>query len=230
MEGPIARVMLPIMWFAATRVLTEKTPIGRKMQVEVRQGGGPLLRIKLADLEAAGVEHVDQRVVDVFDGKPVLADGRVLDVANVVWCTGFRTDLSWIDFPVAGDDGWPDAGARRLHDARRACTGSGCRSCSRSRRCSSAVPDATPSRWCDRSPQPRRPPSSCQNVVRLTTGADGLTNSVAWAQVVWRTRCRLRLSRTTTCVQHSSRPACRHVQEPSWQGQALRVRHRRDVS
>jgi putative flavoprotein involved in K+ transport len=108
MEGPIARVMLPILWFAATRVLTEKTPIGRKMQVEVRRGGGPLLRIKTADLEAAGVEHVDQRVVDVFDGKPVLADGRVLDVANVLWCTGFKSDLSWIDFPVSGEDGWPD--------------------------------------------------------------------------------------------------------------------------
>lgn len=108
MEGPIARVMLPIMWFAANRVLTEKTPIGRKVQAEVRKGGGPLLRVKLPDLAEAGVEHVEQRVVDVFDGKPVLDDGRVLDVANVVWCTGFRKDLSWIDFPVAGADGWPD--------------------------------------------------------------------------------------------------------------------------
>jgi len=31
----------------------------------------------------------------------------VLDVANVVWCTGFRQDFSWIDLPVTGDDGWP---------------------------------------------------------------------------------------------------------------------------
>lgn len=117
MEGPIARVMLPIMWFAATRVLTEKTPIGRKMQGEVRRGGGPLLRVKLDDLAAAGVEHVEQRVVDVFDGKPVLADGRALDVANVVWCTGFRNDFSWIDLPVTGSDGWPEQvrGASTAH-------------------------------------------------------------------------------------------------------------------
>ena len=31
------------------------------------------------------------------DGLPLLEDGRVLDVANVVWCTGFRQDFSWID-------------------------------------------------------------------------------------------------------------------------------------
>jgi putative flavoprotein involved in K+ transport len=39
----------------------------------------------------------------------VLADGRVLDVANVVWCTGFRNDYSWIRFPVPKeDDGYPE--------------------------------------------------------------------------------------------------------------------------
>jgi putative flavoprotein involved in K+ transport len=108
MEGKAARVILPIMWFAATRVLTEKTPMGRKAQVHVRHGGGPLLRVKSADLEAAGVEHVEAKVAGVEGGRPVLADGTVLDVANVVWCTGFRKDLDWIDFPVAGDDGWPD--------------------------------------------------------------------------------------------------------------------------
>jgi putative flavoprotein involved in K+ transport len=108
MEGPVARVMLPIMWFAANRVLTENTPMGRKVQAEVRKGGGPLLRVKLPHLASAGVEHVEHRVVGIEGGRPVLADGRVLDVANVVWCTGFRKDLSWIDFEVAGDDGWPD--------------------------------------------------------------------------------------------------------------------------
>jgi putative flavoprotein involved in K+ transport len=31
---------------------------------------------------------------------PALEDGRVMDVANVIWCTGFRQDFSWIDLPV----------------------------------------------------------------------------------------------------------------------------------
>ena len=38
----------------------------------------------------------------------MLDDGRVLDVRNVVWCTGFRPDFSWIDVPFEmGDDGYP---------------------------------------------------------------------------------------------------------------------------
>ena len=45
----------------------------------------------------------------VVDGKPQLADGSVADVANVVWCTGFRNDYSWIRFPLPIDeDGYPD--------------------------------------------------------------------------------------------------------------------------
>ena len=66
----------------------------------------PLIRVKSSDLAAAGVERVP-RVVGVRDGLPLLADGRVLDVANVVWCTGFRSDFSWIDLPVLADDGEP---------------------------------------------------------------------------------------------------------------------------
>jgi putative flavoprotein involved in K+ transport len=107
-ESRRARIVLPLLWFAANHVLTERTPIGRKAQPHIRNGGGPLLRVKSAHLEAAGVEHVADKVVGVEAGRPVLADGRVLDVANVVWCTGFGKDMSWIDFLEAGDDGWPD--------------------------------------------------------------------------------------------------------------------------
>jgi putative flavoprotein involved in K+ transport len=38
----------------------------------------------------------------------MLDGGRVLDVANVVWCTGFRQVFDWIDLPVIGSDGWPE--------------------------------------------------------------------------------------------------------------------------
>src|SRR5205085_654674 len=42
------------------------------------------------------------------NGLPVLDDGRVLDVRNVVWCTGFRPDYSWIRVPFElGEDGYP---------------------------------------------------------------------------------------------------------------------------
>ena len=68
--------------------------------------GLPLVRVKPKDLAAAGVERVP-RTAGVRDGLPVLEDGRVLDVANVIWCTGFRPDFSWIDLPVFDDDGAP---------------------------------------------------------------------------------------------------------------------------
>ena len=38
----------------------------------------------------------------------MLDDGRVLDVQNVIWCTGFRRDFSWIQVPFeVGEDGYP---------------------------------------------------------------------------------------------------------------------------
>jgi putative flavoprotein involved in K+ transport len=74
----------------------------------VRAHGGPLIRVKRADLDAAGVEWVEARTVGVWDGKLLLEDGRVLDVANVIWCTGFGKDTSWIQIPITGDDGWPE--------------------------------------------------------------------------------------------------------------------------
>lgn len=98
---------LPVMRFVAWNLLTLSTPIGRKMAPRVRKGGGPLLRIRRSDLERAGVEQFEARTTGVSGGKPMLADGTVLDVANVIWCTGFRPEYRWIDVPVIGDDGWP---------------------------------------------------------------------------------------------------------------------------
>ena len=66
------------------------------------------------ELAAAGVDRVVERTVGAEGGKPALADGRVLDVENVVWCTGFGRDYSWLRFPLPLDeDGYPqqDRGA-----------------------------------------------------------------------------------------------------------------------
>ena len=88
----------------ARHVATLDTPIGRRMAVEVKKGGGPLLRWRKPELLAAGVELTDARTTGVEGGKPVLADGRVLDVANVIWCTGFRSDYGWIFPPLPVDE------------------------------------------------------------------------------------------------------------------------------
>jgi putative flavoprotein involved in K+ transport len=102
------RVGFRILLFVGTHVLTMDTPLGRKMRPHVRHGGAPLLRYRKKDLARAGVERVLAKTVGVRDGKPVLDDGRVLDVQNVIWCTGFRRDDSWIQVPHEVDeDGYP---------------------------------------------------------------------------------------------------------------------------
>ncbi len=106
-RGRRAPGALPLMVFAWKHVLTRSTPIGRRMMPEVRGHGGPMLRVQRSDLAAAGVvRHLD-RVESATQGRPTLADGTVLDVANVVWATGFRQRFGWLDLPVVGDDGWP---------------------------------------------------------------------------------------------------------------------------
>ena len=105
-EHPLRRLVVPLLWFVASHVLTVKTPIGRKVRPHVLEGGAPLIRVKAQDLLAAGVERV-AKTTGVQDGLPMLEDGRAMDVANVIWCTGFRQDFSWIEVPVFGEDSEP---------------------------------------------------------------------------------------------------------------------------
>ena len=92
--------------FLYHKVLTVDTPMGRKIRPKVVKGASPLIRQKEKDLAAAGVERVP-RVAGTRGGLPLLVDDRVLDVANVIWCTGFHPGFSWIDLPVLDEDGYP---------------------------------------------------------------------------------------------------------------------------
>jgi putative flavoprotein involved in K+ transport len=108
-ESRRGRLGFRLLVFAGTHILNVNTPMGRKMRPHIRHGGGPLLRYRKKDLLAAGVERVVGHTVGAEQGAPVLSDGRVLDVRNVVWCTGFRPDFSWIRVPIEfGDDGYPE--------------------------------------------------------------------------------------------------------------------------
>jgi putative flavoprotein involved in K+ transport len=106
------RLLTPVIWFMASHVLTVKTPIGRMARRQFGVGcahhsrGIPLARIRPKDITAAGIERVP-RTTGVRDGLPVLDDGRGLEVANVIWCTGFVPDFTWIDLPVFAEDGGP---------------------------------------------------------------------------------------------------------------------------
>jgi len=88
------------------RVLTLDTPLGRKVQPTVIKRGAPLIRVKPKDFVVAGVQRVG-RTAGAQGGRPLLQDGRTLNVTNVVWCTGYHPGFSWIDLPVFDGDGEP---------------------------------------------------------------------------------------------------------------------------
>ena len=117
-------------------MLTVRTPIGRKVRPKILSQGGALIRVNPAQLEAADI-HRTPRVIGVRDGLPFLDDGRSLDVANVVWCTGFNAGFDWIDLPILDSNaighGEPEHEAGVV-PRRPACTSWGCTFSTRSRR------------------------------------------------------------------------------------------------
>lgn len=107
-DGRIARHIVPrvAVGFLFHRLFKVTNPVGRKVLGKMRGRGRPLVRTKPRDLVAAGVEQVG-RTVSVAAGRPQLDDGRTLDVASVVWATGFTPGYTWIDDDlVAGE--YPD--------------------------------------------------------------------------------------------------------------------------
>ena len=100
-------VLVPFMFRVVFhRLLTIKTPMGRKARPKALVVGAPLIRVKDIDLKGAGVQRV-ARVVGVRNGLPLLEDEQTLDVTNVIWCTGFHPGFSWIDLPVFAESGGP---------------------------------------------------------------------------------------------------------------------------
>jgi putative flavoprotein involved in K+ transport len=92
--------------FVFTRVMSVDTPMGRRARPRIMAKGVPLIRVKSKDLAHLGVERAG-RVTGVADGRPVLDDGTVADVENVVWCTGFTPGFDWVRMPVLDERGEP---------------------------------------------------------------------------------------------------------------------------
>jgi putative flavoprotein involved in K+ transport len=99
-------VLFRLVRFIGHHVLSLGTPIGRKAWPKLLTETTPLVRVKPNDLIRAGVQRVD-RVVGVRDGRPLLTLGSTLDVANVIWCTGYEPGFSWIDLPAFDEKGNP---------------------------------------------------------------------------------------------------------------------------
>lgn len=107
-DSLVARLVKPIQWFMASRVVNVANPIGRKVRDTFLDPprGIPRGPGTIADLREAPVNEVG-RTAGVEDGAPQLEDGTVLDVTTVVWATGFVPDYGWIDPPVCGEHGHP---------------------------------------------------------------------------------------------------------------------------
>ena len=93
--------------FIGMHVQTIRTPMGRKARDKELNQGTMLVRVKPKQILAAGVTWVG-KTTGVTDGMPTVEDGQVLkEVTTVIWCTGNRHDLSWIDLPIFEEDGRP---------------------------------------------------------------------------------------------------------------------------
>jgi putative flavoprotein involved in K+ transport len=96
-----------LFWWLLDRIPVDPTTrLGQQVLNYHRRRGDPLFRLTPSHLRAAGIVRVP-RTTGVVGGKPQLANGRVLDVASVVWATGFRPDFGWIELPVFDTDGYP---------------------------------------------------------------------------------------------------------------------------
>jgi putative flavoprotein involved in K+ transport len=100
-------------WIFLTGILNGRS--SRPVSRLVRRRGDGIVGRELQELVAAGrVRMLEQRVVGA-DGRSVwLEDGTAVRPDAVLWCTGFRPELGWLDVAGALDEhGLP------VHDAGR---------------------------------------------------------------------------------------------------------------
>lgn len=93
-------------WWVLSRLLSLSTPFGRMMKSKILLHGSPLIRTSRFDLMRIGAEF-KPRVAGVKFGKPLLANGRLMEVDCVIWATGFRPNFKWINLPIFEDNGYP---------------------------------------------------------------------------------------------------------------------------
>jgi len=107
-DGWVSRhIAFHVVRFLGMHVLTIRTPMGRKARDKEFSQGTMLVRVKPKQIRAAGVTWIG-KTTGATDGVPTTDDGQVLsEVTSVIWCTGYRHDLSWIDLPIFEEDGRP---------------------------------------------------------------------------------------------------------------------------
>jgi putative flavoprotein involved in K+ transport len=91
-----------LFWWLGKLGILEKsidTKLGRRLSTRETLIGSSPRKAKRAGVTMHG------RAVGASGRTVVFEDGSTLDVTAVIWATGYRFDHSWIDLPIAGDDG-----------------------------------------------------------------------------------------------------------------------------
>lgn len=95
-------------WAGPTLLNFKRTGfLGRRIYERTAGNADPVFSNERQKMQEVGVKRVVSRITDVENGRPSTADGDRFDVNNVIWCTGFRPEYSWIDIDVFQDDGYP---------------------------------------------------------------------------------------------------------------------------
>ncbi|MBP1135153.1 putative flavoprotein involved in K+ transport [Arthrobacter sp. PvP023] len=103
---PVLRWADPLYWRFIHFVLTTDNPLGRRVSANFHRHGAPLFRISVKDLDRAGVVRLP-RFRGAAGGKPAFDDGTSRSVRTVIWATGHKPSLDWIEGLPVTDWGWP---------------------------------------------------------------------------------------------------------------------------
>lgn len=88
------------------RVLTIRTPIGRRFRSKMHGHSMPLVRTRPGQLARAGVRRIG-KIARIAGRKAMSEDGEQVTFDSIVWCTGFDPGFDWIDLPVLDEHGMP---------------------------------------------------------------------------------------------------------------------------
>jgi len=103
---PVLRHAGAVYWRFVHSILTTDNPLGRKVSANFHRRGAPLIRISVKDLERAGVVRLP-RFSAAGGGQPAFDDGTSRSVRTVIWATGYKAALDWIEGLTMTDWGWP---------------------------------------------------------------------------------------------------------------------------
>lgn len=95
-------------WAGPTLLKLTRTGFpGRQFYERMADHGDPVFANEFDEMQDAGVQRVVGRISAVENRQPATEEGDRFDASNIVWCTWFRPEFSWIDFDVFRDDGSP---------------------------------------------------------------------------------------------------------------------------